>query len=112
MAAYVRYLEASGARVLPILMNDDEETVLSKLSMVNGVLIPGGAGDYRHVGKIILDKAIEYNDAGQFFPVWGTCLGFEFLSKVTAEKEEDVLQRIEAKKIGLPLQYLKDPKDT
>lgn len=78
--------------MIPILMNDDEETVLEKLSMVNGALIPGGAGDYRRVGKIILDKALEFNDAGQFFPVWGTCLGFEFLSKITAENEMDVLQ--------------------
>ena len=112
MAAYVRYLEGSGARVLPILMNDDDETVLEKLSMVNGVLIPGGAGDYKHVGKLILEKAMEMNDAGEVFPVYGICLGFEFLSKVTAYSEKGVLENIDAHRIGLPLTYLKNPKGT
>ena len=51
MATYVRFLEGSGARVIPILMSDDEDTVAQKLRMVNGVYIPGGAGDYDRVGR-------------------------------------------------------------
>lgn len=112
MAAYVRFLEGSGARVIPILMSDSEETVLEKLSQINGVLIPGGAGNYRRVGSIILREAMKKNDRGEFFPVYGICLGFEFLSKVTAEQSSNVLENIYAKKISLPLKFMKDPRKT
>jgi len=57
---------------------------MEKLKSLDGVLYPGGGGDYEHVGRLILKHAISENDAGRFFPVWGTCLGFERLVMYTA----------------------------
>jgi gamma-glutamyl hydrolase len=31
-------------------------------------------------GRELLRLAREANEAGDFFPVWGTCLGFEFMA--------------------------------
>jgi gamma-glutamyl hydrolase len=50
MTSYVKYIEARGARVIPILYQDSKEVILDKLSKVNGVLYPGGGGDYYDQG--------------------------------------------------------------
>ena len=51
---------------------------------VNGLLIPGGATSIFHSGyadasNAFFQMAKEANDAGDFFPIWGTCLGFEMM---------------------------------
>lgn len=76
MAAYVKFLEAAGARVVPLILNDSIEVTLDKLSKLDGVLFPGGDGDYIDYGGKIMGTIMEYNNAGHFYPVWGTCLGF------------------------------------
>ncbi|KAI8426370.1 hypothetical protein MSG28_005223 [Choristoneura fumiferana] len=49
------------------------------------VLIPGGAtyfnqsNGYADAGQHIYELAMELNDAGDYFPIFGTCLGFELL---------------------------------
>lgn len=79
MQAYVDFMKDSGARVIPIILEDSNEVVDEKLSKVNGVLFPGGAGDYKEIGDYIYKSLIKENDEGHFFPLWGTCLGFENL---------------------------------
>ena len=49
------------------------------------ILFPGGGADiydspYSRTGNIIFNLAKKANDAGDVFPLWGTCLGFQFLS--------------------------------
>jgi len=113
MAAYVRFMEGSGARVVPILMNDSKETVLKKLSQVNGVLFPGGHGKYKKVLRIIMKEAIAKNDRGEFFPVFGICLGFQHMAMAMAEHSgTKILDNILLKRVSVPLNYTKDPKDT
>lgn len=49
------------------------------------MLIPGGAtyfnqsDGYADAGQHIYEIAKELNDAGDYFPIFGTCLGFELL---------------------------------
>lgn len=49
------------------------------------VLFPGGAtyfnqsDGYADAGQHIYEIAQEMNDAGDYFPIFGTCLGFELL---------------------------------
>jgi len=62
MAAYVKFVEAAGARVVPLIWGEPEEVTLDKLSKLNGVLFPGGDGDYDRFGNMIIQKLIEYND--------------------------------------------------
>ena len=52
---------------------------------VHSVLFPGGAADlfdspYERIAKILFNLAVKANKAGDVFPLWGTCLGFQFLS--------------------------------
>lgn len=105
MQAYVNFMESAGARVVPILSTDSESVVADKLSKVNGVLFPGGDGDYLEVGKIIYDSLIAKNDAGEFFPLWGTCLGFENLA-ILASESGDPLQTLQSHGASLTLDFL------
>ena len=76
MAAYVKFVEAAGARVVPILYNEPTSVTLDKLSKLDGVLFPGGANSYVSKARTIMSELTKYNDEGHFYPAWGTCLGY------------------------------------
>ena len=44
------------------------------------------------------------NDKGDYFPLWGTCLGFELLSVLTADNDS-VISPVDAENISLPLTF-------
>tara|TARA_B100000927_G_scaffold289932_1_gene287543 strand:- start:1646 stop:2587 length:942 start_codon:yes stop_codon:yes gene_type:complete len=86
--SYVKWLEQSGAKVVPIPFNLSEKKILEILKQVNGVLFPGGDVDrnsksdfkkYVKSFKQIFNYAVKENDKKNVFPLWATCLGFEFL---------------------------------
>ncbi|KAH9723301.1 gamma-glutamyl hydrolase 2 [Citrus sinensis] len=58
-ASYVKFVESGGARVIPLIFNEPEE--------------------------ILFEKILEKNDAGDHFPVYAICLGFELLSMIVSE---------------------------
>jgi gamma-glutamyl hydrolase len=75
MQAYVDWIEASGARVVPLVRDEDREVTKKKLKGLNGVLMPGGDGNYHDYGKFVFEQVRAINDAGVYLPVWGTCAG-------------------------------------
>jgi len=88
-ASYIKYIEGAGARAVPILIDQPEEYYMKMFESINGLLIPGGGVDvedsgYARAGAKLYELAIDANDNGDHFPIWGTCLGFEFLSVITA----------------------------
>lgn len=91
MSSYVKYFEAQGARVVPILITQSDEEIDEMLSKLNGVVMPGGNGNYLDVGRKIFEKVKEFNDNGQFYPLFGICQGYEYLSIYTSDLQEDVL---------------------
>ena len=64
MQAYVHFMESAGARVVPIILEDDRAVVDDKLSKLNGILFPGGSGDYLDLGHYIYESLVDKNDAG------------------------------------------------
>jgi len=62
MSSYVDFVQSSGARVVPLIMNEMRDVTMDKLSKVNGVLMPGGDGDYLDYGQILYDQVKAYND--------------------------------------------------
>lgn len=91
MASYVKFLEASGARVVPVMVFKPKAYYQDLMNKINGILFPGGGGilqsnGYGRAGKFIFDIAVEMNDKGDYFPLWGTCLGFELLNLLAAKK--------------------------
>jgi len=77
-------VESAGARAVPLLYERwDESTLLNMLNHINGVVFPGGGaeinGNYLDSIMTIFNYAKNANDNGDYFPLWGTCLGFEEL---------------------------------
>ncbi len=93
-AKYVHFIEGGGGRVVPLSYKWDQAKLREIMQKLNGVLFTGGATDlvsfdvqgkptdlteYSKGGRRVLDIAIEMNQKGLYFPVWGTCLGYELL---------------------------------
>uniref|UniRef100_A0A182Q613 folate gamma-glutamyl hydrolase n=1 Tax=Anopheles farauti TaxID=69004 RepID=A0A182Q613_9DIPT len=93
-ASYVKFVEGAGARVVPIWINQPADYYENIMTNLNGVLLPGGAtwfnqsNGYADAGRHIYDIAVRYNENGDYFPVWGTCLGFELLTYLAANGTE------------------------
>lgn len=107
-SSYVKYLEQAGAGVVPILMSQEEEYYSNLFNKINGVLFPGGGvnvtnSPFAKVGQFFFEKAKQSNEKGDYFPLWGTCLGFEMLAVLAAE--EDILQQCHADNILMPLHF-------
>ena len=83
-ASYIKYLESAGARLIPVPTNRDENFYENVFQNINGVLFPGGGVDlvkseYAKLSRYFLMKSVTENADGRYFPIWGTCLGFEEL---------------------------------
>nr|XP_006113705.1 gamma-glutamyl hydrolase [Pelodiscus sinensis] len=107
-ASYVKFLESAGARVVPIRLNRTEEEYDQIFQSINGVLFPGGGVDlktseYSRVAKMFYNKALQANDKGDYFPVWGTCLGYEELTYLTSE--EVLLTWTDTEDFAFPLNF-------
>ena len=61
-ASYVRFLESAGARVVPILYDESRKSIKEKVSKLNGLLFPGGGGNYVISGILALDQIKRLND--------------------------------------------------
>lgn len=76
------------------------------------ILLPGGSSGftakygYADVGYKIYKIAKEMNEGGNYFPIWGTCLGFELLTYVDADRKAHRV-RCESESQSLPLEFLK-----
>jgi len=62
MTDYIKYIEAQGARVVPLIYGESKQVTSDKVSKLDGILIPGGGGDYYEMAKNVLNQVIEYND--------------------------------------------------
>ena len=98
-ASYVKWIESGGGRVAPIHLYKSKSYYKSLLSQLNGVLFPGidlkqrpkrsvsstnnrsltSTLFHEESAKVVFDIAQEFNKKGDYFPVWGTCLGFGFI---------------------------------
>ncbi|KAJ6621049.1 Gamma-glutamyl hydrolase A, partial [Pseudolycoriella hygida] len=93
-ASYVKFVEGGGGRVVPIWIDRPKSFYENIMSKLNGVLFPGGAtwfnqtNGYSEAGRYIYDIAKEMNDRGEYMPIFGTCLGFELLSYLSANGRE------------------------
>jgi gamma-glutamyl hydrolase len=112
MKSYVDWLEAAGARIVPLVLGEDEEVTLNKLKGMNGVLFPGGDGDYHEFGQFIFNAMRDINDQGTYLPIWGTCAGFHELVAYVADDGWDVLDIFDMDSASLTLDFAyEDPTD-
>jgi gamma-glutamyl hydrolase len=109
MKAYAQWLQAAGARVVPLILGEPPDETLRKLAGLNAVLLPGGDGDYLEFGRFIYTAVKAANDAGVFTPLWGTCMGYENMASYEATAGWAVLSVYDIDSASLPLSFVKDP---
>ncbi len=54
MATFVKFLQAAGARIIPLIPSMTDSTLDKVLPRLNGVFWPGGDGDYELIARKIL----------------------------------------------------------
>jgi gamma-glutamyl hydrolase len=94
-ASYVKFAESSGARVVPMHFEASNEELAKLFHSVNGLLLPGGGAEirklpnnrFREAAEFLYDLAIKANDAGDAFPIHGTCMGFQMLTVMAAQDD-------------------------
>jgi gamma-glutamyl hydrolase len=107
-ASYVKFVEAAGARAVPILHDMPPAEVARRFAAVNAVLLPGGSQDlapghrYFDAAAQLYDLTLKANDGGDFFPLHGTCLGFEAIA-ILASGNTSVLSSFDAEDYAQPL---------
>ncbi|PRQ30984.1 putative gamma-glutamyl hydrolase [Rosa chinensis] len=87
-ASYVKFVESAGARVIPLIYNEPSDVLFQKLNLVNGMLFTGGwakSGRYYEVAAKIFKMILKKNDAGDHFPLYAICLGFELLTMIISK---------------------------
>ena len=87
MKAYVDWLEERGVRVLPIPYDTKEHEVY--FYQINGLLIPGGETVYILKNEAFVHSVTRFVELsfqkGEYFPIWGTCFGFQSLLHVIGD---------------------------
>ncbi|KAL8524206.1 hypothetical protein ACS0TY_013974 [Phlomoides rotata] len=109
-ASYVKFVESGGARVIPLIYNEPWEALYKKLSLVNGVVFTGGSaksGLYLKVVTSIFKDVVEKNDAGDHFPLFAVCLGFELVSMIVGE-DNNILENFSASDQASTLQFMEN----
>ncbi|KAI2661348.1 Gamma-glutamyl hydrolase [Labeo rohita] len=107
-SSYVKYIESGGARVVPIRLNQSSAEHEKIFKSINGLLLIGGSvnletSDFAHTAGIYFRLALKANDEGDYFPIWGTCLGFQLLTVLVAG--ENLLSKTTAENVAYPLNF-------
>lgn len=107
-ASYVKFVESAGARVIPLIYNEPWDIISQKLELVNGVLFTGGwakTGLYFETIKRVFEVTLARNDAGDHFPLFAICLGFELISMIISQ-DHSICEHFEARNQASTLQFV------
>lgn len=110
-SSYVKWIESAGGQVLPILLNQDDSYYERVFKETNGLLFPGGDNlldpnkntPMMVAAKKLYKLALDANTRGDFYPIWGTCLGLELMSVLSSNK--NVLENCSANDISLTMEF-------
>ena len=106
-ASYVKYIESAGGEVVPVSIDTTDSEMDVLLDSLNGFLFTGGADlDPPAAALRVLHRSRELFKAGDpenQLPVWGTCLGFEWL--VAATSPPSLISGFRAENVNLPLHF-------
>jgi gamma-glutamyl hydrolase len=107
-ASYVKYLESAGARVVPINYYSSNAQLDTIFKSVNGVFFPGGSASFPKQAQYMYDKIVAANDAGDYFPLWGTCMGFQWLM-IAQSRNSNILDphngQMDSYNLSIPLNF-------
>jgi len=109
---------------VPIMVERSLEYYKQMVHKTNGVIFPGGGRNisssaFRDAAEILFDLAIEANDRGEHYMIWGECMGFQVLTVLMVKKylhnpnhSDNWLVNCNAGDMGLNLEFKIDPNET
>lgn len=111
-ASYVKWLEAGGATAIVIPYDAPPQTITKMVNSVDGILFPGGDSALPPAAKQIWDLLYQPSDgegvAASFAkPLWGTCLGFEWIIKLGSGNSSILESDFAASNVSLALEEVK-----
>jgi len=108
-ASYVKYIESGGARVVPIFYNQTTAQLQALLGSLDGVLFPGGgapfSGVYWNAAQTIWNYTLWANSHNDYFPLWGTCQGFEQISVLASQDSSILSYPYDSENYSIPLNF-------
>lgn len=84
-AGFVKWIESAGGRAVPIRFYATDAELKRVFNSINGIVFPGGLtwlwldAPYVVAARKLFNWAVEANEAGDVFPIHGTCLGMQLL---------------------------------
>jgi len=111
-ASYVKFVEAAGARVVPVFHNSSPQEITELFNQINGVLLPGGGSNLHYTAlyyaaELIYNLTVQANKNNIYFPLQGHCMGFELIHMI-ASRNISILTSFDAENIALPLDFEQD----
>mmetsp|Transcript_12170 Transcript_12170/g.29009 ORF Transcript_12170/g.29009 Transcript_12170/m.29009 type:complete len:401 (-) Transcript_12170:352-1554(-) len=113
-ASYVKWLEAGGATAIAIPYDASPKTIMDIVNNnhVDGILFPGGASALpptaKQVWDLLYQPAVAADKPASFAkPLWGTCLGFEWIVKLASGNSSILESDFVASNVSLPLEQVK-----
>lgn len=105
-ACYVKWIESAGGRVVPLPCSMTLTQVQDQLNCLNGLVFTGGSHPVTSTARLLLQVALAFNKKNDFFPVWGTCLGFEWILQMIGDVSPDQFEHgLDAEDYVIPLHF-------
>lgn len=108
-ASYVKWLEAGGATAIAIPYDASSQKIIEIVDYVDGILFPGGDSALPPAAKQVWD--LLYKPSGKdgepasfAKPLWGTCLGFEWILILASGNSSILESEFVASNVSLPLE--------
>ena len=80
------FITSAGIEVVPILPTIGAAEAAAYFEYIHGLYLhPGFPGDYTgllnnlRISKLFLTMAVAANKQGDYFPIWGSCMGFQLI---------------------------------
>jgi len=109
---YVKWIEQGGGRVIPIRYDTDQTELEHLISSLNGVLFTGGGLDLSlnttYVETAMSIFKLSQKKPNDYFPVWGTCQGFQLLNVLAADDSGVVVPGFDSEDISWSLDISPD----
>eukprot|EP00741_Cyanophora_paradoxa_P011224 tig00020554_g10844.t1 len=110
-ASYTKWVEGAGARALPVPYNVSNDVLDRYFENINGLLFTGGGcnitdSKFFYSVKYLYEKAVEANEKGDYFPVWGICQGFQLMNIISSTRQNvDLLKHFDTLNYAINLDY-------
>ena len=120
-AKYVHFIEGGGGRAVAISYKWSEAKMQEIMEKLNGVLFVGGGveltsedgkelTEYSKGAQRVMNIAKKFNQKNDYFPVWGTCLGYELIL-ILESNNLNLLKPCQCKNYNTYLRYNKEKID-